>query len=170
MIFLIAAVVLVGLLCVFDLLLTLAVLRRLREHSAELGRLGTGPDLRTQMYDPQILVGTKAPDLAGESGVRLVAFLDAHCESCHEHAAEFAETARAHDDVLAIVSGEGREADELRTLVGPGIPLVQGEDARTRVLAIGLRAFPTFLLVEADGTIVQAVTEPGALTRPVPAT
>ncbi|MFF3330699.1 hypothetical protein ACFYWX_14245 [Streptomyces sp. NPDC002888] len=170
MIFLIAAVVLVGLLCVFDLLLTLAVLRRLREHSDELGRLGVRPNLETQMYDPQVLVGTKAPDLAGASGVRLVAFLDAYCDSCHEHAAEFVETARAHDDVLAIVSGEGRQADELSALVGPGIPVVRGEEAQTRVLAIGLKAFPTFLLVGADGTIVQAVTEPGALARPVPTT
>ncbi|MEW2298785.1 hypothetical protein AB0958_02190 [Streptomyces sp. NPDC006655] len=167
MIFLAAAVVLVGLLCMFDLLLTLAVLRRLREHSEELGRLSVKPNFQT--YDPQVLVGTQAPDLAGESGVRFVAFLDAHCDSCHDHAAEFAQIARAHDDVLAFVSGEGRQADELIALVGPGIPLVRGEEVRTQVMAIGLKAFPTFLLVRADGTIIQAVTEPGALAWPVPA-
>lgn len=40
--FLVTAVVLVGLLCAVDLLLTFAVLRRLREHTEELGRL-SGP-------------------------------------------------------------------------------------------------------------------------------
>ncbi|MGW2699577.1 hypothetical protein [Streptomyces sp. NPDC001340] len=164
--FLIAAVVLVGLLCVFDLLLTLAVLRRLREHSAELGRLGMRPNF--QMYDPQVLVGTKAPELAGESGVRLVAFFDADCDSCHEHAAEFAAVARVHDDTLAVVSGKGEQLRELLELVGPGVPVVQGEETRTLTEAIDLRAFPTFLLVRADGTITQAVTEPGALNQPVP--
>ncbi|MGW3562306.1 hypothetical protein ACWDSL_00100 [Streptomyces sp. NPDC000941] len=167
MIFLVAAVVLIGLLCLFDLLLTFAVLRRLREHTAELGRLGAQPTFTA--YDPQVLVGIKAPDLAAESGTRLVAFFDADCEACHEHAPEFAGTvARAFDNVLAVVSGKGREAEELLAVVGPDIPVVREAAARALVQSVGLKAFPTFLLVQADGTITQAVNEPGELTQPVP--
>ncbi|MFC8195728.1 hypothetical protein ACFUTV_10020 [Streptomyces sp. NPDC057298] len=165
---LIAAVVLVGLLCVFDLLLTFAVLRRLREHSAELGRL-TMQQPTYRMYDPQVLVGTTAPELPGASGARLVAFFDANCDSCHDHAPEFAGMARSYENALAIVSGKGLAAEELVTVVGPDTPLVRGEEAQALIDAVGLKAFPTFLFIEADGTIAQAVTEPGALARPVPA-
>ncbi|MFI1485834.1 hypothetical protein [Streptomyces sp. NPDC020747] len=116
MTFPVAAVVLVGLLCLLDLLLTFAAPRRLREHSAEPGRPRAQPAFK--MYDPQTLAGTTTPELAGESEARLVTFLDANRDSCHDHAP----------------------------------------------------VFPPFLLVQADGTITQAMTEPGTLAQPVPTT
>lgn len=143
-------------------------LRRLREHTAELSRLGAQQPTY-QMYDPRILVGTQAPELAAESGPRLVGFFDASCDACHEHAPEFADTvARTHDDVLAVVSGKGRGAEERLTMVGPDIPVVREAEAQALIQKVGLKAFPTFLLVQTDGTITQAVTEPGELTQPVP--
>ena len=79
--FLIAAVVLVGVLCLFDLLLTFAVLRRLREHTAELQRLAGRPGFSS--YDPGMLVGHRLPEAARASGATLVAFFDAQCDTCH---------------------------------------------------------------------------------------
>jgi hypothetical protein len=167
MIYLIAAVVLVGLLCVFDLFLTFAVLRRLRENTAELDRLSVQPQI--QMYDPKVLEGTTVPELADGSGERLVAFFEATCDACHEHAPQFAASARGYDSAMAVVSGRGPQAEELLALVGPDVPVTRADEAKALVKRVGLTAFPTFVLVDADGTITRAGTDVSELAPRVPA-
>ncbi|MER5623454.1 hypothetical protein [Streptosporangium sp. NPDC002544] len=160
MTFLIAAVVLVGVLCVFDLLLTFAVLRRLREHTAELARLAGGT--RFAPYDPGVLVGRTLPwtdtDTDGVDRPRLVAFFDVNCDACHEHAPQFAVTARAQA-AMAVISGAGPRADDLVQMVADVSSVITAERADSLVKAVGVEAFPTFLRVGPDGTIVAAQTE-----------
>lgn len=155
--FLIAAVVLVGLLCLFDLLLTFAVLRRLRRHTAELERLASEP--RTLPYDPSFLVGRTLPESATRAvpSPRLVAFFDADCGACHEHAPAFAAQARP-DTSLAFITGEGRQAQNLVDVVGGVSAVVVAEEAAAVAADLGIQAFPMFLLVDADGRIVRADT------------
>ncbi|TXS55695.1 TlpA family protein disulfide reductase [Streptomyces sp. t39] len=168
MIYLICAVVVVGLLCVFDLFLTFAVLRRLRENTAELDRLSASrPEF--EPWNPAELVGSELPELAGGPAERVVAFFDAHCDVCHEHAPHFAEEARAFDGAAAVVSGKGPQAEELLTAVGGEVPVTRVDEAMTLVKTIGLKAFPTYALVDADGTITRAATSAGALASRVPA-
>jgi hypothetical protein len=65
--FLIAAVVLVGLLCAVDLLLTFAVLRRLREHAQRLGRLSASASAAgngTPGIDRDKLLGRELPEFS----------------------------------------------------------------------------------------------------------
>ncbi|MEU6957835.1 MULTISPECIES: thioredoxin domain-containing protein [Streptomyces] len=168
MIYLICAVVVVGVLCVFDLFLTFAVLRRLRENTAELDRLAA-PRPEFQPWDPKDVVGQTLPELAGGPAERVVAFFDANCDVCHEHAPDFAAEARAFDGAAAVVSGKGPQADELLAAVGGEVPVTRVDAAMTLVNSIGLKAFPTYALVDADGTITGAATSARALASRVPA-
>ncbi|MFJ2031611.1 hypothetical protein [Streptosporangium sp. NPDC087985] len=168
MTFLIAAVVLVGVLCVFDLLLTFAVLRRLREHAAELARLAGQP--RFAPYNPGALVGRTLPqtDTDGVDRPQLVAFFDVNCDACHEHAPQFAVAARTYA-AMAVVSGGGPKIDDLLEAVGGVASVITAERADKLVKAVGVEAFPTFLRVGPDGTIVEAQTELSALAEMAPA-
>ncbi|MEV0160396.1 hypothetical protein [Nonomuraea fuscirosea] len=153
--YLIAAVVLVGALCLFDLLLTFAVLRRLREHTAELARLAGEP--RTLPYDPSFLIGRTLPGTAAdtEARPRLVAFFDAGCDSCHEHAPVFAAAARPGTS-LAFVTGADPLLRGLVDAIGDAAPVISGDDADAVVAELGIQAFPLFLRLDADGRIIQA--------------
>ncbi|WP_406314926.1 hypothetical protein OHA77_40745 [Streptosporangium sp. NBC_01639] len=166
MTFLIAAVVLVGVLCAFDLLLTFAVLRRLREHTAELARLAEGTQFIS--YDPGALVGRTLPwadtDTDGVDRPELVAFFDANCDACHKHAPQFAVTARTQA-AMAVISGAGPRADDLVQVVAGVSSVITAERADSLVKAVGVEAFPTFLRVGQDGTIVAAHMELAALAE-----
>ncbi|MFF5208842.1 hypothetical protein [Streptosporangium sp. NPDC000396] len=164
--FLIAAVVLVGILCVFDLVLTFAVLRRLREHTAELERLaGPGRLNPFSPYDPRVLVGRTLPPAGTDGGERprLVAFFDVNCGACHERAPQFAEVART-GTAMAVISGDPSKAGDLAEVIGDAASIVTAEQADNLVKTVGIEAFPTFLRVSPDGTIVDADTDPEILT------
>ncbi|GAA2306419.1 hypothetical protein GCM10010149_65270 [Nonomuraea roseoviolacea subsp. roseoviolacea] len=157
MAFLIAAVVLVGLLCLLNLVLMTGVLRRLREHTAELQRLAGGA-MAPMAYDPRVLVGRRLPEEA--AGPRLVGFFDVECDTCHERAPEFVAAARTEDGAaLAVVSGDPGRADDLVELMSGVAKVVTGDDALRIAEAVGISAFPTFLRTGAEGVIVAADTE-----------
>ncbi|MET9343729.1 hypothetical protein [Nonomuraea sp. NPDC003804] len=162
--FLVAAVVLVGVLCLFNLLLTLGVLRRLREHTAELEQLAGRSMLMA--YDPGVLVGRTLPEVA--AGARLVGFFDVGCSTCHERAPQFAEAA-GKQPALAVISGDGAKVDDLLAVLGGAASVITGADADRIGHALGIEAFPTFLRAE-EGTIVAAHTELAELTAMAPAT
>lgn len=153
--FLIAAVVLVGVLCLADLLLTFAVLRRLREHTAELERLASGP--RTLPFDPSFLIGRTLPGAATRAvpSPRLVGFFDADCGACHEHAPKFAAVARP-DTSLAVITGTGRQVQNLVDVVGEVSAVVVAEEAAAVAAELGIQTFPMFLQADAEGRIVRA--------------
>ncbi|WP_128817203.1 hypothetical protein [Streptomyces sp. S063] len=166
MTFVVAALVLVGALCVFDLLLTFAVLRRLREHTAELERLAGRPSFTP--YDPGVLVGRALPESVAAHAPELVAFFDAQCDTCHEHAPGFAARARGRT-ALAVVSGEGRRAAELAAHVADDAVVLRDDVAADVVGAVGIEAFPTFLAVGPDGVVVRAHTDLAVLGEPAQA-
>ncbi|WP_433243252.1 hypothetical protein ACQPYK_39505 [Streptosporangium sp. CA-135522] len=162
MTFLIAAVVLAGMLSIFNLVLTFAVLRRLREHTTELERLA-GP-ARFGSYDPRVLVGRTLPPAGADGGERpqLVAFFDVNCDACHERAPRFADVART-GTAMAVISGDTSKVGDLIEMIGGAASIVTAEEADSLVKAVGIEAFPTFLRVGPDGTIVDADTEPDVL-------
>jgi thiol-disulfide isomerase/thioredoxin len=155
--FLAAAVVLVGALGLFNLLLTFAVLRRLREHTEELARLRDVRHFDPAAYDSGVLVGRTLPEFATSTGNRpeLVGFFDATCSTCHEHAPEFAVVARRPGGV-AVVTGAGPGADDLIGLLADVPTVLTGDEAAEVADSLGVQAFPTFLRVDQEGTIVRA--------------
>ncbi|WP_219534890.1 TlpA family protein disulfide reductase [Nonomuraea guangzhouensis] len=119
--YLTAAIVLIGLLCVLNLLLTLSLIRRLRQTGGG-GVQHAGPPLTLR---PGSLVGEfAAVTVAGElvshdTVVGLVGFFSAGCEPCHKLLPRFTEHARTlgRENVLAVVAGDDAEAVEALTPV-----------------------------------------------------
>ncbi|MFG2000327.1 TlpA family protein disulfide reductase [Spirillospora sp. NPDC048911] len=113
MAYLTAAVVLVGVLCVLNLTLTLAVIRRLREQGHGHAVSATPPVALKPGSRPAAFTATttageqvSAADLTG-----LVGFFSAGCEPCHAMLPHFAERAGAmgRADVLAVIGGNDEE-------------------------------------------------------------
>ncbi|MEQ4720213.1 TlpA disulfide reductase family protein [Nonomuraea sp. B19D2] len=167
--YLVAAVVVVGLLCLVDLVLTLAVIRRLRVHTLRLAELGP---TRAPLVRPGTTLGDfSATAVGGEtvsraffSGPSVVAVFSTECASCHERLPEF--TAYLADTrpqrVLAVVTGDPDEARRFtRELTSATVVLEPMGGPVSRALQVS--QFPSFYLVDGDAVIVAADTAPGRL-------
>jgi hypothetical protein len=157
-----AAVVVLAVLVVFNLLITFAVLRRLRSHESLLARGTGGGDRGTE------LLGRRLPEFAALSTsgatvtnvsdtVRLVGFFSATCAPCRDQAAAFA----AHDDPnrLAIVLMEDApEVDQDAILAAlAGSPTIVAEPTSVElVTAMEVRSFPQILQIDPAGVVVDA--------------
>ncbi|TDD84924.1 peroxiredoxin family protein [Actinomadura rubrisoli] len=112
--YLTAAVVLVGLISVVNLMLTLALVRRLRagEKAPTAPHAGPpvalGPGSRPAGF---MTMTTADEPVSSEDLTGLVGFFSAGCDPCHALAPRFAEHARAvgRDGVLAVVGGDDAE-------------------------------------------------------------
>ncbi|WP_431927343.1 TlpA family protein disulfide reductase [Nonomuraea jabiensis] len=167
--YLIAAVVVVGLLCLVDLVLTLAVIRRLRVHTLRLAELApTG----APMVQPGTTLGEfSATALGGEtvsraffSGPSVVAVFSTECSSCHERLPEFtsylADT--RPERVLVVVTGDPDGARQFTGELTSATVVVEpmgGPVSR----ALQVSRFPSFYLVDGDAVVVAADTAPGRL-------
>jgi len=172
------AIGLVGALCVLDLLLTLAVVRRLREMGTRLSALERSSPVRGPS---QLSVGSSVPEFsavtaAGEplseqalvGGRSLVAFLHSSCAPCHELVPELkaylASPAGGGQRVLAVLIGEDHQADgmvgELRGLA----TIVRGAEARPVASAFAVIGFPTLYAV-AEGKVQAAGADVRQLLR-----
>ncbi|MEV4759316.1 TlpA disulfide reductase family protein [Micromonospora sp. NPDC049559] len=158
--FLTAAVVVVGLLCALDLILTLGVIKRLREHSELLSKRDQ-PALR-----PALPVGGEVGEFAtstvdGEPLTRdalrdttLVAFFSPTCAPCREKLPKFVEFAKSvpggRSRVVAGVVGKIAEADDLVRELRPVAQVVVETYDGELSAAFKTKMFPTVLLVEPD--------------------
>ncbi|PXX71661.1 thiol-disulfide isomerase/thioredoxin [Nocardia tenerifensis] len=148
MAYVVAAVVVLAVLVVLDLLLTFAVLRRLRIHEARLSAPGTVRDE---------LIGRRLPRFGASGATRLVAFFSAGCAPCVEQAAEFARHADA-ERVAILVLGSASESERQRllTALGDAPTVITEPDGDALAAELGVRSFPQLLLVDESGTIVAA--------------
>lgn len=166
--FLPAATALIGLLTLVNVLFTLGVVRRLREHTAELAALRSG---RTAGSDSDALAlpaGSPVAAFAAESvdgrpvtidalGDRLlVGFLSPHCAPCKERLAGFVEYAATRpagrDAVLAVVIGTPEEAAGTVAQLRDVATVVVETDGGPVQQAFAVTGFPAFLLVQ-DGVV-----------------
>lgn len=173
------AVVLVAVLCLLDLLMTLGVIRRLREHTAHLDKL-----LRARTDDGLPPIGTVVGEfnatavdgtpVSRESAVdRMVAFFSPGCEPCLEKLPGFAEYASAWADgprrVLAVVKGSAEEANAMVDLLARvAIVVVEGADAPVS-RALGVDATPVFCVVDRAGAVIAADYDFKGMPTPVEA-
>ncbi|MFF1418687.1 redoxin domain-containing protein [Streptomyces sp. NPDC058280] len=169
MVFLIAAVVLVGLVALADLILTLGVVKRLREHTEMLAGAGGMP--------VTIAVGEKVGDFTavtidGETvnsdrvePDSLVAFFSPTCQPCKEKLPKFVAHARTlpggRDQVLAVVVGGIDEASEFTTQLSPVARVLVEDREGPLHTAFQTAAYPTLLRVSAhdDGGLMVAANE-----------
>jgi hypothetical protein len=170
------AVVIVGALCLVDLLLTFGVIRRLREHTEILA--GTGPGRSPGIglvagQVPEAFASTDADgvEVTGSAGLSIVAFFSPTCSVCPKRAPAFVDYLRAHRigraGVLAVIIGE--------TAAEP-VPYLADLTAVARICAeppegpigraFGVRAVPAFFALGADGAVLAADHDPAVLPAP----
>jgi thiol-disulfide isomerase/thioredoxin len=161
---LIAAVVLLALLCLANLVLTYGVIRRLREHTALLSQSAGGPppDL---ILGPGSTVGpftattvdgavVDGDDLAAGT---LVSFFSPGCGACATQLPEFVQLAGNHpggqDGVLAVVVGEEAESAEQLAALAPVARVVLAQPGHEIETAFRVQGFPSFAVIGDERTI-----------------
>ncbi|MDK0518195.1 hypothetical protein [Streptomyces sp. ML-6] len=158
-------VVLVGLLCALDLVLTVGVIKRLREHSEQIARVGRGPAssiTKGERVHPFRTVTTEGQQLDQEQLVdnTAVAFFTPDCKMCRETMPKFLEYARAlpggRRQALAVVVGEEDETAAYAAQLAPVAQVVVEERGGPMSLAFAVIGFPALLQVARDsrGTLV----------------
>ncbi|GAA1892024.1 TlpA family protein disulfide reductase [Asanoa iriomotensis] len=167
------AVAVLGLFCLANLLLTVGVVRRLRDHSAMLELVG-GPEVISPVgsaVDEYAAVAIDGASVRRDLlvGLTLVGFFSPTCGPCHERLPLFVTRARLMpaERVLAVVVGQGDDdSDGTREIVGrlTEVATVVVEPPNgVLAQAFGVRGFPAFALVDASGEVVGAGTDPATL-------
>lgn len=181
--FLTAVVVVVGIVCVLNLLLLFGVIRRLKEHDQAIAKIPVGA--ANAPVDTIRAPGSAIDEFAAVStddvpvtrdtltGATVVGFFSVSCPPCVESAPRFARHGAGipggKDGVLAIVIADDDE--DPAGMVG-----ILGESARVVVegydgplaTAFGVTAFPTYAVV-ADGRITATSLDFTTLPIPAPA-
>ncbi|TCB93399.1 TlpA family protein disulfide reductase [Micromonospora zingiberis] len=177
--YLTVAVVLACGLGLLNLLLTMAVIRRLREHAEQLARhaAGAGAGIIEPGQTPGDFAATdtdgnpvRRSDLSGDV---LVAFFSPDCRACTEALPRFVSQVATfpggRSQVLAVVTGDGPEVPELSTrLAGVARVVADGVDGGLTA-AFQARAFPCWCLLDATGTVRQSGSGWSELPTPVAA-
>ncbi|MCF6471904.1 TlpA family protein disulfide reductase [Nonomuraea sp. MG754425] len=157
--YLAAAVVVVGLLCMVNLLLMVGVIRRLRKLAAR-PAYGLPPTdgLAVGERMPEFAATTTAGepishDLLG--GPALVGFFTPGCEPCQELLPRFVARAREfHGQALAVVVATSAEdaAEEAEHLAGVARVVVE-EPGGALQDAFSVSGYPTVYVIDADGAV-----------------
>jgi hypothetical protein len=177
MAFVVAGLIVVFLLCAVDLVLTVGVIRRLREHTGVLSRFSS----RDGAPDTLPVGATVAPFTAltieGQPVSRemletpaLVGLLSATCESCHAQLPRFLERAAGmpgRDHVLAVVVGAGDDPDGVVPRLSTVARVVMEEPEGRIAAAFGASMFPVAYLIEDEYAVAAAATRLDRLP-PVP--
>lgn len=168
--YLTAAVVVVGLLCLLDLVLTLGVIRRLREHTDLLDRSMAGMSPPVGVPVGETVAEFAATTIEGEpvsrellAGRTLVGFFSPGCQPCEEQMPGFIEYARSNPGgtphVLAVVAAVA--TDDVATdkeyvqRLAPVARVVVEEPAGPVQAAFQVTGYPAIYLVD-DGGVVAA--------------
>lgn len=171
---LIAAVVIVGLLCLLDLLLTFGVIRRLREHTellrtGQLASSGGVVGLPTGQVPKQFtVVAEDGSTITGPAGLRLAGFFSATCPACPGRVAPFTDYIRdnkiARDEVLAtlLIAAGTAPPPYLSLLTEVAQVTVQLPDSDV-AKAFGVAGYPAFCVLGADGALVATGFDPQTL-------
>lgn len=154
--------VLVALLGLLNLLLTVALIKRVREHDTRLGMFSDkGPTTmaeigeRVEEFEATTVDGTTVSRDDLPEGT-LVGFFDPQCEVCHEHLPEWAEVAAAlplgRKQALAIIRDDVDKQEMISVVENVANVVVErrrGPVAR----AFHVKATPAFAILGADQVI-----------------
>lgn len=160
MTYLVAAVVVLAVLCLFNLVLSFGIIRRLRQHTELLNRPGAGP----AVSDHVLPVGATVPEFSvvtidgtevGSATVNqagLVGFFSSTCPACKERLPDFLSAVPRFADqgwrVLAAVVGSGADRDTLIASLRDRVDVVAEELDGELTKAFSVTGYPAFVLVE----------------------
>lgn len=171
---LITAVVVVGCLCLLDLLLTFGVIRRLREHTSMLTGTGSEPPpigLATGGAPGTFsAVATSGEEVSGTAGLEMVAFFSSWCSICPERVPPFVEYLSRHhigrNSVLAVVAADsGTTPPYLDRLAAAALVCVEPTGGEIAT-AFQVKGFPAFFLLDVDGVVAVNGYDPATLPEP----
>lgn len=161
-----------------NLLLSMGIIKRLREHTELLANLGGGPaslvageavgEFSTVTVDDRPL------DRESLTGETVVGFFSPTCQPCKEKLPTFIDYARNRTGgdrrALAVVVGDAEQAEDFVSRLSPVVRVVLENPDGPMSLAFKTRAFPTVLAVapDDDGRLVVtddhfALDQPAAL-------
>lgn len=157
--YLIVAVVLVGVLCMLNLLLTVGVIRRLRKQAASAAFLSPMAE--------GLAIGEKMPEFAATTtdgepisdelldGPALIGFFSPSCQPCRELMPRFIDHARQTSDaVLAVVvAGSDEEATADVERLAEVARVVVEEPQAAIQSAFKVAGYPTLFMIGADGKV-----------------
>jgi len=160
--YLASAVVVVGALGLVNLLLTLAVIRRLRQHTELLSNRPAGPEggvlaagERPGDFDAVDTDGL--PVTAGPDGPRLVGFFSPECEPCKAKLPDFAEQVAGYPGgparVLAVVAGDGPGITDFAGALAPVARVVVEPSDGPLTTAFQVSAFPAWCVLDELGVV-----------------
>ena len=166
-----AMVVLIGALCLLNLLLTLGVIRRLREQTATRGPAGppgrgssrtavggfTATTVDGDAVSPELLVDYTT-----------VVFLAPECATCRDQVPELVRWAanRERSRVLVVIDGNVSDTTDLVAQLGRVARVIVERSGTPVADAFGVTAYPASCLVN-DGEVVTWTAEFGQLPAPV---
>jgi thiol-disulfide isomerase/thioredoxin len=150
-----------ALLGTFNLVLTLGVVRRLRElESRPAGRaapagtfvIGPGATVTRREVTDTAARSARLPD---PGAATLVGFFATDCPSCADSLPEFLAraTADGRHRTLAVVTGARDDDHRYVDQLAPTVPVVADPEADDLVSAFRVRVFPAFVLLGPDGIV-----------------
>ncbi len=177
MVLLAAGLVFVGVLCLLDLVLTLGVVRRLREHTTIISSAGWGGEeapiglTAGEMPSEFAAVTADGAEIKGPAELSVIAFFSTSCSLCPKRVPAFVNYVRSRSvrpqEVLAIVTGDnGKSAAYYPDLAAVGQVATEPDNGPVYE-AFGVTGFPAFFVLGADGAVVASGYDPARL--PVPA-
>jgi len=161
-----AAVVVVGILCLLDLLLSFGIIRRLRQQNEALR------DLREKQSaeEPPIMLTAGAHIELSDVDVSgaLVGFFSPNCEPCKERMPQFIEYATGHrGKVIAVAAGDADEIADMVVRLGEVAEVIVEDMGGPLHNAFGTEGYPAMCLVDDDSIVVASGWEMSALPVPV---
>ncbi|GHF35741.1 hypothetical protein GCM10018790_12100 [Kitasatospora xanthocidica] len=183
-------VVIIGCLSLFNLMLTLALARKINTHGSAHGSPTSFGNIRTgvSVPDNRIPDGAPVPEFRASTGAEgdvtradlvgapaVVGFFSGTCGPCLEQAPDFVKAVTGYpggrERVLAVVKGSGPVVAELRTLLEPVARVsveTSGAGPESTAEAFGIVRWPSYVSVDADGRLTNHLV-PGELVIPTAA-
>lgn len=172
-----AAVAIVGVLCLLNLLLTFGVIRRLREHTQLIANTrAAAPPLTSLVAGEQVddftAVATDGESLSGPAGLHVVGFFSSSCSACPERVEPFVNYLAAHriapEQALSVLVGADRDTPPYADRLAEASRVCAEPDDGALTKAFKVVGFPAFCVLDSTGALVTASYDPERLAEAAP--
>ncbi|MFI5913093.1 TlpA family protein disulfide reductase [Dactylosporangium sp. NPDC051541] len=156
---LLVAVMLLAALTLFNLIVVLGVVRRVRSYETRLGGVAEAAPVLSTPVGARVAefvtstVDDRKVSRDTLSGTTLFGFFSPDCSACHERLGDFKATAaRFPGDAYAVVIRDGGDLEPVLRGLG-GTPVVLEDPEGPLSQAFGVRGFPAFVMVREEGVV-----------------